>query len=153
MPRGGAGVAIMAGAAGVSYAVATLCTRQISLSLREDNIWHQLVTPAPYLLAIAALLSLSLLSRALQVGAAVVAVPVMSAFAALLPAIAGLVFFGEPMPTGWGLLCFILSIPLLLTGLVMLSRQSNVGEILASEAPGGSNVGDRLVTTAAVNER
>jgi multidrug transporter EmrE-like cation transporter len=152
MPPGGAGVSIMAGAAGVSYAVATLCTRQISLSLREHNIWHQLVTPAPYLLAIAALLSLSLLSRALQAGAAIVAVPVMSAFSALLPAIAGLAIFDEPVPTGWGLFSFILSIPLLLTGLVMLARQSTVSEILASEASAGSNESDRLVTAATVNE-
>jgi hypothetical protein len=134
MPRGGASTAIMASAAGISYAVATLCTRQISLSLREHSIWHQLVTTAPYLLTIAALLSLSLLSRALQAGAAIVAVPVMSAFAALLPAAAGLALFHEPVPTGWGLVAFIIAIPTLLTGLVMLAKQKTVGEILASEA-------------------
>ena len=62
----GAGTAVMAGAAGISYAAATLATRQISLSLKEHSIWHQAVTPAPYILIVAALLSLSLLSRALQ---------------------------------------------------------------------------------------
>lgn len=152
MCSGRVAVSIMAGAAGVSYAVATLCTRQISLSLREHNIWHQLVTPAPYLLAIAALLSLSLLSRALQVGAAVVAVPVMSAFAALLPAAAGLAIFGEPVPSGGGLVAFVLSIPLLLAGLVMLARQNTVGEILSTEAAAGSNEQEVLVASAAVNE-
>ncbi len=134
VPPSATSTAVMAGAAGISYAVATLCTRQISLSLRHHSVWHQLATPAPYLLAVAALLSLSLLSRALQVGAAIVAVPVMSAFAALVPAAAGLIFFGEPMPSGWGLVAFLLAIPLLVAGLIMLARQSTVGEILASEA-------------------
>jgi multidrug transporter EmrE-like cation transporter len=136
MRPGGASTAIMASAAGVSYAAATLCTRQISLSLKEHSIWHQLVTPAPYLLAVAALLSLSLLSRALQAGAAVVAVPVTSAFAALLPAAAGLAIFGEPVPTGFGLVAFLLALPLLLAGLVLLARQRGVGNVLASEGGG-----------------
>ncbi len=152
LPPGRVAVSIMAGAAGVSYAVATLCTRQISLSLRDHNIWHQLATPAPYLLAIAALLSLSLLSRALQAGAAVVAVPVMSAFAALLPAIAGLAIFDEPVPTGWGFISFIVSIPLLLAGLVMVARQSTVGEILSSEAQAASKENERLMTSTVANE-
>jgi drug/metabolite transporter (DMT)-like permease len=125
--------AIMAAAAGVSYAAATLCTRQISVSLRKHSIWHQLLTPAPYLLAVAALLSLSLLSRALQAGAAVVAVPVTSAFAALLPAAAGLAVFGEPLPSGFGLAAFLLALPLLVGGLIMLARQRGVGNVLASE--------------------
>jgi drug/metabolite transporter (DMT)-like permease len=129
----GVTVALMAGAAGVSYAVATLCTRQISVSLRHHSIVHQLITPAPYLLAVAALLSLSLLSRALQAGAAVVAVPVTSAFAALLPAAAGLAIFGEPLPTGFGLVAFLLALPLLLGGLILLARQRGVGNVLASE--------------------
>jgi drug/metabolite transporter (DMT)-like permease len=128
--------AIMAAAAGVSYAAATLCTRQISVSLREHSIWHQLLTPAPYLLTVAALLSLSLLSRALQAGAAVVAVPVTSAFAALLPAAAGLAVFGEPLPSGFGLVAFLLALPLLVAGLIMLARQRGVGNVLASEAAG-----------------
>jgi drug/metabolite transporter (DMT)-like permease len=129
----GVSTAIMAGAAGVSYAVATLCTRQISVSLRHHSVLHQLLTPAPYLLAVAALLSLSLLSRALQAGAAVVAVPVTSAFAALLPAAAGLAIFGEPVPKGWGLAAFLLALPLLLGGLIMLARQRGVSNVLASE--------------------
>ena len=68
------------------------------------------LTPAPYLLAVSALLSLSLLSRALQAGAAVVAVPVTSAFASLLPAAAGLAVFGEPVPKGFGLVAFVLAL-------------------------------------------
>jgi hypothetical protein len=138
MRPSGATTAVMAGAAGVSYAVATLCTRQISVSLRVHSILHQLVTPAPYLLAVAALLSLSLLSRALQAGAAVVAVPVTSAFAALLPAAAGLAIFGETLPTGFGLVAFLLALPLLLTGLILLARQRGVGDVLAGEAGRGS---------------
>jgi drug/metabolite transporter (DMT)-like permease len=134
MRASGATTALMAGAAGLSYAVATLCTRQISVSLREHSILHQLITPAPYLLAVAALLSLSLLSRALQAGAAVVAVPVTSAFAALLPAAAGLAIFGEQLPTGLGLAAFLLALPLLLTGLIMLARQRGVGNVLAGES-------------------
>ncbi len=130
----GATTAVMAGAAGVSYAAATLCTRQISVSLKENSIWHQFVTPAPYLLVVAALLSLSLLSRALQAGAAVVAIPVTSAFAAILPAAAGLAVFGEPLPTGFGLVAFLLALPLLVIGLVLLARQEGVTDILASEA-------------------
>jgi hypothetical protein len=126
--------AVMAAAAGISYAAATLCTRQIAVSLRHHGVFHQLLTPAPYLLAVAALLSLSLLSRALQAGAAVVAVPVTSAFASLLPAAAGLAVFGEPMPSGFGLVAFVLALPLLVAGLIMLARQQGVGNVLASEA-------------------
>jgi hypothetical protein len=135
----GATTAVMAGAAGVSYAAATLCTRQIGLSLKDHSIWHQLATPAPYLLAVSALLSLSLLSRALQVGAATVAVPVTSAFAALLPAAAGLVIFHEPAPAGGGLVAFFAALPLLVGGLVLLARQQTVGEVLSAEARGSSS--------------
>ncbi len=140
-PPGGVTAALLGGASGIAYAMATLCTRQISLSLRDHNVWHQLLTPAPYLLAVAALLSLSLLSRALQAGAAVVAVPVTSAFAALLPAVAGLAVFGEPVPRGGALVAFIAALPLLVAGLVLLARQGTVGEIFAAEAggaPGGA---------------
>jgi multidrug transporter EmrE-like cation transporter len=137
-PPGGVTAALLAGASGIAYAMATLCTRQISLSWRDHNLWHQLLTPAPYLLAVAALLSLSLLSRALQAGAAVVAVPVTSAFAALLPAIAGLAIFGEPVPRGGALVAFVAALPLLVAGLVMLARQGTVSEIFAGEAGGGA---------------
>jgi multidrug transporter EmrE-like cation transporter len=136
MRSSGSTTAVMAGAAGISYAAATLCTRQIGLSLKHHSIWHQLATPAPYILAVAALLSLSLLSRALQHGAAVVAVPVCSAFAALLPAAAGLALFKEPMPSGGGLVSFIVALPLLVLGLVLLARQPNVTDVLAAEAGG-----------------
>ncbi len=135
-PPGGVTAALLAAASGITYAVATLCTRQLSLSLRDHDLWHQLLTPAPYLLAAAALLSLSLLSRALQAGAAVVAVPVTSACAALLPAIAGLAIFGEPVPAGAALVAFIAALPLLVAGLVMLARQGTVSEIFAAEAGG-----------------
>jgi multidrug transporter EmrE-like cation transporter len=134
----GATTAVMAGAAGISYAAATLCTRQIGLSLKEHSVWHQFATPAPYLLAVSALLSLSLLSRALQVGAATVAVPVTSAFAALLPAAAGLVIFREPVPSGAGLAAFLVALPLLVAGLVMLARQPTVGDVLSAEARGSA---------------
>lgn len=137
LPASRVSTAALAAGAGISYAAATLCTRQISLSLREHSIGHQLLTPAPYVLTVAALLSLSLLSRALQAGAAIVAVPVTSAFAALLPAAAGLAMFGEPVPHGAGLALFLLALPLLVIGLVMLARQRTVGDILASEAGGG----------------
>jgi Magnesium transporter NIPA len=137
-PPGPVTAALLAAASGISYAVATLCTRQLSLSLRDHDFWHQLVTPAPYLLAAAALLSLSLLSRALQAGAAVIAVPVTSAFAALLPAIAGLLVFGEPVPSGAALVAFVIALPLLVAGLVMIARQGTVGEIFAAEAAGTS---------------
>jgi drug/metabolite transporter (DMT)-like permease len=134
MRTSGSTTAIMAGAAGISYAAATLCTRQIGLSLKHHSIWHQLATPAPYILLVAALLSLSLLSRALQHGAAVVAIPVCSAFAALLPAAAGLALFKEPVPSGGGLVSFIAALPLLVLGLVLLARQPNVTDVLAAEA-------------------
>lgn len=140
-PPGAVTAAVLAGASGIAYAMATLCTRQISLSLRDHDFWHQLLTPAPYLLAVAALLSLSLLSRALQAGAAVVAVPVTSAFAALLPAIAGLAVFGEPVPRGGAFVAFVAALPLLVAGLVMIARQGTVSEIFAAEAGGASASG------------
>lgn len=149
----GTSTALMAATAGISYAVATLCTRQISVSLRDHSIWHQLVTPAPYVLIVASLLSLSLLSRALQAGAAIVAVPVMSAFAALLPAAAGLAVFGEPVPRGWGLAGFLLALPLLLTGLVMLARQRTVGDVLATESRASAGQAPEQLSPAAAAPR
>jgi drug/metabolite transporter (DMT)-like permease len=156
LPATGMTTALLAAAAGVSYAAATLCTRQISLSLKDHSIWHQLITPAPYVLTVAALLSLSLLSRALQEGAAIVAVPVTSAFAALLPAAAGLALFGEPVPSGIGLAFFLLALPLLLIGLVMLARQSTVSNVLTSEAQPAAderNVPEAPATAAAAIRR
>ena len=146
-PPGGVTAALLGGASGIAYAMATLCTRQISLSLRDHNVWHQLLTPAPYLLAVAALLSLSLLSRALQAGAAVVAVPVTSAFAALLPAVAGLAVFGEPVPRGGALVAFVAALPLLVIGLVLLARQGTVGEIFAAEAGGAPGSAEPAVSS------
>ncbi len=152
-PPGGVTTALLAGASGIAYAMTTLCTRQLSLSLRDHDLWHQLLTPAPYLLAVAALLSLSLLSRALQAGAAVVAVPVTSAFAALLPAVAGLVIFGEPVPSGGALAAFVVALPLLVAGLVMIARQGTVSEIFAAEGGrrtdcGGADEPTRVITSA-----
>ena len=146
-PPGGVTAALLGGASGIAYAMATLCTRQISLSLRDHNVLHQLLTPAPYLLAVAALLSLSLLSRALQAGAAVVAVPVTSAFAALLPAVAGLAVFGEPVPRGGALVAFVAALPLLVIGLVLLARQGTVGEIFAAEAGGAPGSAEPAVSS------
>ncbi len=144
MRASGATTAVLAAAAGISYAAATLCTRQLSVSLREHTVLHQFVTPAPYLLTVGSLLSLSLLSRALQAGAAVVAVPVTSALAALLPAAAGLAVFGEPLPRGGALAAFVMALPLLVAGLVMLARQGSVTELLAAEAAGGVVDSDRM---------
>ena len=137
-PPGGVTAALLGGASGIAYAMTTLCTRQISLSLRDHDFWHQFLTPAPYLLAVAALLSLSLLSRALQAGAAVVAVPVTSAFAALLPAVAGLAVFGEPVPRGGAFVAFVAALPLLVAGLIMLASQGTVSGIFAAEAGAAS---------------
>lgn len=114
-------------AAGVSYAIAVLATRQIGLFVLERRssevgVVDLLVTPTPYLLVVFSVLALGLQQRGLQSRAAVVAFPVTSGVSAFLPVTLGLTLFGEPAPVGLRMVAFVVSLALVAGGIVGLGR-------------------------------
>jgi drug/metabolite transporter (DMT)-like permease len=123
-----AGAAVGFGlAAGVSFAIATLATRQIGLRINERRageaaLFDILSTPTPYMLVLFSVLALSLEQRGLQGRAAVIAFPVTSGLSAFLPVTLGLTLFDEPAPSGARLACFIFALVLVAVGIIGLGR-------------------------------
>jgi drug/metabolite transporter (DMT)-like permease len=114
-------------AAGVSYAIATLATRQIGLRVNERRsgsaqLLDLLSTPTPYVLVLFSVLALSLEQRGLQGRAAVIAFPVTSGVSAFLPVTLGLTLFDEPAPGGARLVAFVVSLVLVAAGIGGLGR-------------------------------
>jgi drug/metabolite transporter (DMT)-like permease len=114
-------------AAGVSYAISVLATRQIGLFVHEHrddggDITELLTTPTPYVLVVFSVLALGLGQRGLQGSEAVVAFPVTSGVSAFLPVSLGLSLFEEPTPEGSGLVILVVSLVLVATGIVGLAR-------------------------------
>ncbi len=114
-------------AAGVSYAISVLATRQIGLFVHEHrddggNITELLTTPTPYVLVVFSVLALGLGQRGLQGHEAVVAFPVTSGVSAFLPVSLGLSLFDEPAPEGSGFAALVVSLVLVAAGIVGLGR-------------------------------
>lgn len=114
-------------AAGVSYAIATLATRQIGLAVHErrnsdSTLIDLLSTPTPYVLILFSVLALGLEQRGLQGRAAVIAFPVTSGVSAFLPVTLGLTLFDEPAPDGPRLLAFVVSLVMVAAGIGALGR-------------------------------
>lgn len=114
-------------AAGVSYAIATLATRQIGLAVHEHRngdspLVDLLSTPTPYILILFSVLALGLEQRGLQGRAAVIAFPVTSGVSAFLPVTLGLTLFDEPAPDGPRLLAFVVSLVMVAAGIAALGR-------------------------------
>ncbi|EFC79259.1 DMT family transporter [Parafrankia sp. EUN1f] len=114
-------------AAGVSYAIATLATRQIGLAVNErrngdTTLIDLLSTPTPYLLVLFSVLALGLEQRGLQGRAAVIAFPVTSGVSAFLPVTLGLTLFDEPAPDGPRLIAFVISLVMVAAGIAALGR-------------------------------
>jgi drug/metabolite transporter (DMT)-like permease len=117
-------------AAGVSYAIATLATRQIGLWVNEhrsdgprpNDLVDLLSTPTPYVLVLFSVLALSLEQRGLQGRAAIIAFPVTSGVSAFLPVTLGLTLFDEPSPGGARLVAFVVSLGFVAAGIVGLGR-------------------------------
>ncbi|ABD09615.1 hypothetical protein ThrDRAFT_00710 [Frankia casuarinae] len=114
-------------AAGVSYAIATLATRQIGLAVNErregqSTLVDLLTTPTPYVLVLFSVLALGLQQRGLQGRAAVIAFPVTSGVSAFLPVTLGLTLFSEPAPDGVRRAAFIVAMVLVAAGIAALGR-------------------------------
>lgn len=114
-------------AAGVSYAIATLATRQIGLAVNERReggsvLVDLLATPTPYVLVLFSVLALGLAQRGLQGRAAVIAFPVTSGISAFLPVTLGLTIFDEPAPRGAHLAAFVISLIMVAAGIGGLAR-------------------------------
>jgi drug/metabolite transporter (DMT)-like permease len=125
-------------AAGVSYAIATVATRQFGLYLDDRSLTRVFFTPTPYLLVVFSLLALSLEQRGLQGVGAVIVFPVTSGVSAFLPVILGLTVFDEPAPSGGKMVMFVVSLVLVASGIVALGR----GRAQVADAPQGDTVGD-----------
>jgi|GEM_PF-6557529 hypothetical protein len=122
-------------AAGVSYAIATVATRQFGLYLDDHSLARIFVTPTPYLLAVFSLLALSLEQRGLQGPGAVIVFPVTSGVSAFLPVILGLTVFDEPAPSGVKMAMFVVSLVLVASGIVALGHgRAQVAEAAESES-------------------
>lgn len=114
-------------AAGVSYAIATLATRQIGLAVHErrngdSTLLDLLSTPTPYILVLFSVLALGLEQRGLQGRAAVIAFPVTSGVSAFLPVTLGLTLFDEPTPDGPRMVALIISLIMVAAGIAALGR-------------------------------
>jgi drug/metabolite transporter (DMT)-like permease len=128
-------------AAGVSYAIATVATRQFGLYLDDHSLAHIFVTPTPYMLAVFSLLALSLEQRGLQGPGAVIVFPVTSGLSAFLPVILGLTLFDEPAPSGGKMAMFVVSLLLVGSGITTLGRSRAQAADPPAGDPGGGDPG------------
>ncbi len=119
--QGGAALLFGAGA-GVSYALATLSTRQIGLLLNGGQLWRLLTTPTPYVLIVFSLAGVSLFQRGLQAGGATVTFPITSGLAAFLPVVVSLTVLGEDTPSGAEEVAFVVALALVAGGVTLLGR-------------------------------
>jgi len=124
----GAG-ALFGASAGVFFTVAAVATRYLGLQVHHlsgSSVVRVFTGPAPYLLAVSSIVATSLLQRGLQAGTALSAVPAMTALSAILPVPAGLVLFGENLPTGWWLPLFCVALAFTLAGIAQLGSERAV---------------------------
>ncbi len=112
---------LFAAGAGISYGLATLCTRQVGRTFSPQQPWHILTTTTPYVLAVCSILGVTLMQRALQTDA-LLAFPTMSALSALIPVIISAALLGDPVPTGVARGAFITALALIATGIPLLGR-------------------------------
>jgi drug/metabolite transporter (DMT)-like permease len=121
-------------AAGVSYAISVVATRQIGLFVDERRsggveVAGLLATPTPYVLVVFSILALGLEQRGLQGRAAIVAFPVTSGISAFLPVGLGLSLFGEPVPEGGRLTALVCSLAMIAGGIIGLGRDRLLGDL------------------------
>jgi hypothetical protein len=92
-------------AAGACYGVSSVATRQLGLLLRDFSahaITVVLTGPTPYLLIVFGVIPLSLLQRGYQHGNPALVLPLMTAVVTILAVVAGVVLFGESLPSQGG---------------------------------------------------
>lgn len=115
-------------ASGVASGIATLCNRQVGLTFDLHHPWPILATPTPYVLLVAAILSLSLLQRGLQSGASVLAFPVTSFMSALVPVVIGITVLDDAVPGNGQGVAFVVASLAVAAGVSLLARDRAAAE-------------------------
>ena len=115
-------------AAGLSYGLATMSTRQVGRTFGIHHPWSLLGTVTPYALVGCSVLGIILSQRASQ-ARAIIAFPLISAAAAFLPVILGATLFGDQVPTGELRVSFTAGLALLAIGVVLLARDRSTTEL------------------------
>lgn len=108
-------------AAGVSYAFATIATRQVGRTFSLDHPWQLLATPTPYVLIVCSILGITMMQRGLQ-ASPILTFPVTSALSAFLPVVLGAALLGDEVPEGWAEAGFVASLVLLAVGVALVGR-------------------------------
>ena len=119
--------ALFSAAAGASYGLATMATRQIGRVFSPDDPWHLLQTATPYTLIACSLLGIGMMQRGLQTSA-LLAFPIVSAMGALLPVILGSTLLDDQVPSGWGRFAFVIALVCIGVGVIMLGRDRAAAE-------------------------
>jgi drug/metabolite transporter (DMT)-like permease len=127
-----AAAAFFSAAAGVSYGLGTVATRQVGRTFSADSPWHLLATATPYTLAVCSLLGISLTQRGLQTSA-LLTFPVTSAVSALLPVVIGSTLLSDEVPGGAGRAAFVIALLLLAGGVVLLGQDRAAAEARAAQ--------------------
>jgi drug/metabolite transporter (DMT)-like permease len=108
-------------AAGASYGIAALATRQIGRTFHGSRPWELLSTPTPYLLTVTSILGMAMLQRGLQ-SDPILTFPIVSALAACVPITVSAAFLGDSVPAGARAWAFAAALLLMLIGLLLASR-------------------------------
>lgn len=108
-------------AAGVSYGMATLATRQLGRTASGDGLWNLLAGPTPYVLAICSVLAIGMMQRGLQTKP-VLAYPIASVVSAFLPVVVGATMLNDQVPAGGRGVMFVAALALVGVGLILLGR-------------------------------
>jgi len=119
--RAAPGAVAVSLAAGVTYGVATLATRQLGLTFRLDSIDRLFTTPAVYVLIVCSVLAIALLQRGLQLGP-LIAFPIVSGVSAFVPVVVGFTVLGDQAPGGGLRVLLVVALALIACGLVLMSR-------------------------------
>jgi drug/metabolite transporter (DMT)-like permease len=129
MPRGRAAGALGGLAAGVLFAAGDVASKGLLVDL-PDDVTVGSVLRAPYLYAAVVIYTIGFLSqqRAFQRGTAVTAIGIMVAATNVLPIVAGLAVFRDPLPdTPLGITARLGGFVLVVIGSVLLARVSEGG--------------------------
>ncbi|MEW6555001.1 MAG: DMT family transporter [Actinomycetota bacterium] len=90
--------------------------------LWNEGFWHVFLSPYLWMIVAIAVVTLFMNQVALQRGKAIVVIPVVNSLSNLIPILVGLMAFGEPFPSSFGMIFLrLLSIVLIVGGAVVLS--------------------------------
>jgi drug/metabolite transporter (DMT)-like permease len=121
--------ALFGAAAGVCFSMSAVGTRYLGVEIHHFSghaLLHTIVGPGPYVLGAFSIVATSLMQRGMQAGAALVAIPTMTALSAVLPVPAGILLFDEAVPNGFRMVMFVASLALTVAGVGVLGTQNTV---------------------------